>query len=174
MEVNRLTTDQLQQWYRVNRKYFYELATHYYNNDNEYYVSTVFPIIRDMKAAESKTNTKMFIGIAAVCGLFLLFIIVMAAVDKISGTNSSTKHESTVQNSEWDGSVSQCKAYLKDHLNDWDSYESIEWSPVVKADDGGFLVRNKFRAKNGFGAMVIKTAVFKMDKSGKVLDMEIF
>jgi len=59
----------------------------------------------------------------------------------------------------WDGSVPCVKQYLEKNLNDPDSYESIEWSPV-KADGDHWIVRNKYRAKNSFGAKIIKNQVF--------------
>lgn len=82
-----------------------------------------------------------------------------------------------VYNSEYDGSVTQAKKYLRENLNDWDSYEPIEWSEVVKLPDGYsedgamYFVKHKFRAKNGFGASVINNKTFRFNASGKVLSM---
>lgn len=59
----------------------------------------------------------------------------------------------------WDGSVPCVKQYLEKNLNDPDSYESIEWSPV-KDNGDHWIVRNKYRAKNSFGAKIIKNQVF--------------
>lgn len=36
--------------------------------------------------------------------------------------------KAVVYNSEWDASVSQVEQFLKDNLNDPDSYESVEWA----------------------------------------------
>lgn len=73
-----------------------------------------------------------------------------------------------IENSSWDGSVRQVELYLKANLKDPDSYQSIEWSRVVKTDKGGFFVRHKYRAKNSFGGFVIEEKIFTMDAQGNV------
>lgn len=72
-----------------------------------------------------------------------------------------------VFNSPWDGSVYQVKGWLKDNSNDPKSLEYIEWSPVIKTDTG-FLVRCKYRGRNGFGALILAEQLFLMDKDGNV------
>ena len=47
-------------------------------------------------------------------------------------------------------------------------FEAIDWSPVQKTDDGGFMVRCKYRAKNSFGGYVIENKVFFLDSGGNV------
>ena len=64
--------------------------------------------------------------------------------------------------------MSQVKAWLKANLNDPGSLEFIEWSPVQKTDDGGFMVRAKYRAKNSFGGYVVENRVFFLDSAGNV------
>ncbi len=83
------------------------------------------------------------------------------------------KLDNIVTNSEFDGSVSQVKDYLKSNLNDPDSYESIEWSPVskIKTLNHKFIVRHKYRAKNGFGGLVITNQTFYLDSIGNVVDV---
>jgi hypothetical protein len=83
------------------------------------------------------------------------------------------KKTEIVHNSEWDGSVSQVKDYLKANLNDWDSYEGIEWSPVKKMSGSlyTYMVRHKYRATNGFGAKIIVNQVFYLDYDGSVKDV---
>lgn len=68
-----------------------------------------------------------------------------------------------------DGSVFCCKEWLRTNLNDWDSYESIEWTKPIKMDNGAYLVSNKFRARNGFGGYRIATYVFLYTENGTVL-----
>jgi hypothetical protein len=81
------------------------------------------------------------------------------------------KQNKIVSNSELDGSVSQVEEYLKSSLKDPDSYESIEWSPVsiVETETHKFIVRHKYRAKNGFGGYVISNQSFYLDKDGNVV-----
>ncbi len=76
-----------------------------------------------------------------------------------------------IQNSPWDGSVSEVKDYLNKTLKDPDSYEGIEWSNVVKKD-GYFFVRHKYRAKNSFGGYVIEDCIFKIDDKGSVINVQ--
>ena len=76
-----------------------------------------------------------------------------------------------VKNSDWDGSVSQIESFLEKNLNDPDSYESIEWSEVIK-NDKGYVVRHKYRAKNGFGALIIQNQIFYLDFDGNILDVK--
>ncbi len=86
---------------------------------------------------------------------------------------TKTKPREIVYNSRWDSSVSQVEKYLKQNLEDPKSYESIEWSPVVKLDADDlqhkFIVRHKYRAKNSFGGYVISNQMFYLDKHGYVL-----
>ena len=66
-------------------------------------------------------------------------------------------------NNGWDGSVRCVDKYLKQTLNDYDSAEYMEWSPVFRMDtkEGPYwAVRLKLRAKNGFGAYIVKNVVF--------------
>lgn len=86
-----------------------------------------------------------------------------------------------VQNSGWDNSVYQAKAFLKANLKDPDSYESIEWGivrEVLPGLDGKklygatYYTWNKYRAKNSYGAYVVQTKEFWLDKSGNVLHMK--
>ena len=65
----------------------------------------------------------------------------------------------------WNGKVFIVDRYLRDTLNDYDSAEYIEWSPVVRLDtkDGPYwTVRLKLRAKNAFGGYVLKEVYFLM------------
>ena len=82
---------------------------------------------------------------------------------------STSKLSEIVMNSPWDSSVSQVEDYLKGNLKDPDSYQAIEWSSVNKKDNGNFIVRHKYRAKNSFGGMVISNAIFTLDSRGNVI-----
>lgn len=76
----------------------------------------------------------------------------------------------TVTNSGWDGSVWQVEHYLKRNLKDPDSFDAIEWSPVI--DNGnGYAVRCRYRAKNSFGGYVIEEKIFAMNKNGDVISV---
>lgn len=75
-----------------------------------------------------------------------------------------------IENSTWDGSVSQVKKYLKSNLKDPDSYESIEWGKVIETDNG-YTIRHKYRAKNSFGGYTIENNIFYLDFKGNVIEV---
>lgn len=68
------------------------------------------------------------------------------------------------QFSAWDGSHIVLERYLKNQLNDVDSYEHVEtrYRLVAYGENAPYLVLyTKFRAKNGFGAVVLANATAK-------------
>lgn len=72
------------------------------------------------------------------------------------------------QNSEWDGSVLAVKEYLQNNLNDYSSSEFVEWSTVTKIYVGKepyWAVRLKLRAKNAFGALILRDTYYFMRKN---------
>jgi hypothetical protein len=67
------------------------------------------------------------------------------------------------ENSSWDGSVRPAEKYLKEALNDYSSSEYLGWSPVTKIYIGKepyWGTKVKLRAKNAFGAFIVKDIVF--------------
>ena len=111
--------------------------------------------------------------------LLSLFMFFAIGTGDEEGSDGSDSGE-IVKNSSWDSSVSQVEAYLDHNLNDPGSVEYELWSAVEKCEDdkgrcagqdiGTFYVRCRYRAKNGFGAMIIQDQVFYMDKDdGHVL-----
>ncbi|HTD39189.1 MAG TPA: hypothetical protein VK671_01115 [Mucilaginibacter sp.] len=62
------------------------------------------------------------------------------------------------------------KNYLKTHLDDPNSYESVNFSPVQLVIDkttgksaGWWEINHTYRAKNGFGGLIMKTECFSID-----------
>lgn len=92
------------------------------------------------------------------------FLIVLLLLSSCNKKDSSP----IVENSSYDGSVSQVKDYLNKNLKDPESYESIEWGAVKKTNDG-YKVSHKYRAKNSFGALVIENTVFYLNSVGNVV-----
>jgi hypothetical protein len=126
-----------------------------------------------------KKEKSIFQKPAYIFVIILVTAIVVGTV--ISNYTPKTKYESSdnavkvreiVFNDEWDGSVSQVREYLKATLNDWDSYQSMEWSPVTKITTAkakyAYVVRHKYRAANAFGARIIKEQMFYCDKEGVI------
>ena len=78
------------------------------------------------------------------------------------------------KNSEWDGSVLPVKEYLQAVLNDYNSSEFVEWSPVVKTyikKEPFWAVRLRLRAKNGFGALILRETYYYI-RNNKVVKSE--
>lgn len=78
------------------------------------------------------------------------------------------------ENSPWDGSVRPAEKYLKEVLNDYDSSEYLGWSQVSKIYIGKepyWGTKVKLRAKNAFGAFIVKEIVFLI-RNGQVVKAE--
>lgn len=75
------------------------------------------------------------------------------------------------QFSSYDGSHRGIERYLKEHMNDPDSYEHVSTRYI---DKGDFIaVMTQFRGKNAFNATILKSAVGKVDLEGNVLSLEM-
>lgn len=73
------------------------------------------------------------------------------------------------QFSGWDGSHDGLTRYIKEHMNDPDSYEHIE---TKFADRGDYIVViTKFRGANAFGGKVINSVTAKVDFNGNVIQI---
>ncbi len=67
------------------------------------------------------------------------------------------------ENSAYDGSVRCVDRYLRTALNDYHNAEYLEWSPVTRVEikkQPYWSVRLKLRAKNAFGANIVKDVYF--------------
>ena len=84
------------------------------------------------------------------------------------------KIKPVVFNSDWDGSVAQVKNYLRNNLNDWNSYESVEWSEVqeVNLTTHKYIIRHKYRANNAYGGTILVNQIFYLDEEGDVVDVK--
>ena len=112
-------------------------------------------------------KTKIIQHIVSIGCVLIFSILLVGSSDSDSSDDSGEKSE-VVTNSAWDASVSQVKDYLEKNLRDPNSTEYVEWSKVVKKEDGTFMVRCKYRSKNGFGGMVNANQVFYLDAEGNV------
>ncbi|RKH47926.1 transporter [Corallococcus sicarius] len=74
------------------------------------------------------------------------------------------------KNSGWDGSVLEVKQYLRQVMNDPDSYEHVSTSAPV-ARDAYWIVKSSFRGKNAFGGKVLNTRYFFIQR-GQVVRVE--
>jgi hypothetical protein len=85
-----------------------------------------------------------------------------AEIDALRGTKPT--------NSAWDGSIRCVESYLKQSLNDPDSYQHVS-TTVPVAVGPYWVVDSVFRAKNGFGALTVHQARFKIQQD-QVVSMQ--
>ena len=133
-------------------------------------------VIRQVRRDKPGSTSKgCAIGCFAVIALgFFLFLI-----GPCSGSDSTTnatkgRARPVVENSAWDGSVSQVKRWLEANAKDPSSLEYIEWSSVQKSAEGGFVVRVKYRGKNSFGGYTVENKVFVLNAAGSVTEVMDF
>ncbi len=83
--------------------------------------------------------------------------------------NKNRKETIEKQFSAYDGSHRGLEKYIKDNMNDPDSYDHIE---TRFADKGDYiLVMTKFRGANAFGGKVINAVTAKVDFEGNVIEI---
>jgi hypothetical protein len=124
-----------------------------------------------MKNANAKKTGGCLLNIVLICGIGIAALAIVGTImGKMNPPPPNPQAGWAAQNSAWDASVHQVVSYLKSNLNDPGSYEGIEWSPVQPRPDGeGYMVRHRYRARNGFGALTVQQAIFYMDDQGRVL-----
>ena len=118
---------------------------------------------------QEKKKAKFNLSLLAIIALIVASIM---AAGIFNDSTEPQKKESVavVHNDELDGSVRQITQFLKKNLNDPGSYESVEWGPVTEnPHTKWFIVRHKYRAKNGYGATQIYNQIFTLDSLGTVL-----
>lgn len=71
-------------------------------------------------------------------------------------------------NSTWDGSVHEVEQWIKRNANNPKSVKFVGWSKVLRHCNG-YSVQVRYRATNGFGALVAESRVFRMDRDGRYL-----
>lgn len=64
----------------------------------------------------------------------------------------------------------ELESLIKKNLNDPDSYEHVETNAYDKGDY--LIVVTKYRAKNGFGALMLKTTTAKVSIEGVILEVK--
>ncbi len=64
---------------------------------------------------------------------------------------------------------SNIESFVKTHTGDPSSYESVSFGNPEQMADGTIWIKHTFRAKNGFGALVIHTYSFHIDKDGETV-----
>ena len=116
---------------------------------------------------QEKKKAKFNLSLLAIIALIVVSVF---AAGVFNDSTDPQEKEAVVHNDELDGSVRQITQFLKKNLNDPGSYESVEWGPVTEnPHTKWFIVRHKYRAKNGYGATQIYNQIFTLDSLGTVL-----
>lgn len=119
---------------------------------------------------QEKKRAKINLALLSILAIIILCIGIATCNSKHEQENVPKE---VVYNDEWDSSVKQVKDFLKSNLNDPDSYDAMEWSPVTQhPETKEFIVRHKYRSKNGFGATQIYNQMFIMDSTGVVTSVQ--
>lgn len=72
----------------------------------------------------------------------------------------------------WSGACYPVQSAIKRLLNDRSSYEHVETLYLPNDDTSEITVTTTFRAKNGFGAMMLATYTARVDINGNVLEIK--
>lgn len=112
-------------------------------------------------------------------GAFLIALITLLALDSDkplaarirSQARGSLERTAAIRNSPWNHSVPQVEQYLKTHMNDWKSFEAVQWGDVTP-EGSGYSVRLRYRGKNGVGALMIYQQVFHLNAAGEVYKVD--
>jgi hypothetical protein len=127
-----------------------------------------------MQYARSENRKVMYwlIGI----GAFVVFALVIDKAQKESPITAKNQSPDEIrkkrierQFSGWNGCHYNLEKYVKDNMNDPDSYQHIE---TRYSDEGEYLlVATKFRGNNAFGGKVINYITAKVSLHGKILEI---
>lgn len=117
---------------------------------------------------ENNPNSLPYIILFVV--IFLIFCFTQSG--GCSNNFGSENNQTKIENNPLDNSVYQVEHFLKkEYLKDPDSYESINWSKVIELNENKFMVRHKFRARNGYGGYSIEEKIFYLDGQGNIIDI---
>lgn len=137
------------------------------------------------KCPHCGAKVKKNIGCLGVIGILILLGIFSSLFDKqnktttsssTSGTASSVKTPEELRKerverafSPWDGSQRKLEAFIKESMNDPDSYDHVK---TVYWDKGSYLiVMTTFRGKNAFGGVVKNWVKAKTDLDGNIIEI---
>jgi len=141
--------------------------------------SNLSPEAMAKRQAINKTIFKYLgIPVAVVFGLIFLALVFggdddeqkVDVVEELVVEPVKTRVDSIkMQFSSWDGSHRKLERYIKDNMNDPDSYDHVE---TRYSDYGSYLlVATKFRGKNAFGGTVLNIVTAKVDINGNVFEI---
>ena len=121
------------------------------------------------RTPQEKKKAKLNLSILAVIALIVVSVLIAGA---FSDSPEPQEKKEPVAIDVLDASVRQVKQFLKKNLNDPESYDGVEWSPVSQnPHTKWFIVRHKYRAKNQYGATQIYNQIFTLDSLGTVISI---
>ena len=105
---------------------------------------------------QEKKKAKLNLSLLVVIVLIVMSVLIAGAFSDSSEPQEKKEPVSVVHNDVLDASVRQVKQFLKKNLNDPESYDGVEWSPV---------------SKNQYGATQIYNQIFTLDSLGTVISI---
>lgn len=74
--------------------------------------------------------------------------------------------------SSWDGSCKPVVQYLKEKMNDPESFEH-DRTFVTPLSNGNFEIKTVFRGKNAFGGKVLNTCIAEVNSKGEIINFNL-
>jgi len=112
----------------------------------------------------------------SLAGLLILIFAILILAPDVPPAEPEALVKKPIVVTDWDGSVKQVRQYLRQNLNDYKSYEELEWSKLYRDTvNHQYFVRHRYRASNAFGAKIIQDQLFVMDTlTGSVIEVRNF
>ncbi len=112
-------------------------------------------------------------------GLIIVIGLLWNAVPNDTDSNTSKSKSTPKTNEErvselqsgYDGSIRSVVKFVKNSMNDPDSFEHVETRTGFYEKES-FIVSMKYRGKNPFGGVITKYIDLKVDYSGNVISVE--
>ncbi len=126
-----------------------------------------------MENSENKPGCKVWIG------LFVLLGLIGSLFSSVDDSKTTEKKSVPLTNEQkvselqsgYDGSIRSVVKFVKNSMNDPDSFEHVETRTGFYEKES-FIVSMKYRGKNPFGGVITKYIDLKVDYSGNVISVE--
>lgn len=128
------------------------------------------PILKNKKTSPNFPQKQMSLE-NHIKSNFVIIGIVILFIFSLLYMNIDFPAKQKVENNPWDGTVIQVELYILHHINDRDSYHSLEWGKVIKINEDEFRVRHKYRFQNDYGDINVENQIFTLDKEGNIINV---
>jgi hypothetical protein len=128
----------------------------------------------DGKSEEKPKSKSAALG----CGIMLLLFVVCAIIISDGDDNSNhelkspeTTREEKIESqfSGWDGSHRNLERFIKENMNDPNSYKHVE--TVYWDMESHLVVKTTYRGTNAFGGIVLNYIKAKIDLDGNITEI---